>query len=172
MSSPFPPPGNQDPFGYNPQPGNTGYGAGQYGGQQFGGQQLGSPGYGFPPPPPASLSLPALFSLLLSIASPLFICACLPYLTAIVSLAGIVMGHIALVGINRSGGTRSGRGLAMGGLVVGYPVFLLGLLISSLFLLPAFLPKDFGKRPPGHENTPDEIRSPRYADQVSPLLAR
>ena len=80
--------------------------------------------------------MPALFSLLLSVASPFFICACLPYLTAIVSLAGIVMGHIALVGIGRSGGTKSGSGLAIGGLVIGYPVFLLGLMFSALMFMP------------------------------------
>ena len=74
--------------------------------------------------------------MLLSLGSPFFICACVPPMTAIVSLAGIVVGHIALVGISRSGGTKSGSGLAIGGLLIGYPVFLLGLTLSVLMFMP------------------------------------
>jgi Domain of unknown function (DUF4190) len=94
--------------------------------------------------------MPALFSLLASIVAPLFICVCLPILTTIASLTGIVLGHIALVRIGRSQGTLSGSGLAIGGLVLGYPVFLFSLMIFALSLLP----KDFGKPPVGFENTP------------------
>ena len=96
------------------------------------------------------MALAALFSLILSIVSPFFICVCLPYVTAAVSLAGIVLGHIALLKIRKSGGTLSGSGLAIGGLIVGYPVLLLGVLFSSLL----FLPSDFGKREPGFDKTP------------------
>jgi hypothetical protein len=92
----------------------------------------------------------ALFSLLAGIISPIFICVCMPYITAAVALTGIVLGHIAIVKINRSRGTLSGGGLAVGGLVIGYPVLLLGLVFSLVYLLP----QDFGKRPPGYENTP------------------
>jgi hypothetical protein len=136
VSSPFPPSGNENPFSSFQQPGNTGFGGQPFGGQPPGGQQFGSPGYGFPPRQPTTLALPALFSLLLSVASPFFVCVCLSYLTPIVSLAGIVMGHIALVRIARSGGTKSGSGLAIGGLVIGYPMFLLGLMFWAILLMP------------------------------------
>jgi len=96
------------------------------------------------------LSLPALFSLLASIASPFFICICLPVLTVAGSLVGIVLGHIAMYKISRSGGRLSGSGLALTGLLLGYPVFLMALSFS---LFGFFMPKDFGKPPPGYENT-------------------
>jgi hypothetical protein len=67
----------------------------------------------------------ALFSLLASIASPVFICVCLPYGTAIVALVGVVLGHISLIKVSRSRGTLSGGGLAIGGLCIGYPALLL-----------------------------------------------
>lgn len=79
----------------------------------------------------------ALFSLIASLASPVFICACLPFLTPVVALVGVVLGHVALIKIGRSRGTLSGGGLAIAGLCLGYPALLLGVLISSL----AFLPK-------------------------------
>lgn len=100
------------------------------------------------------MSLGALFSLLASIASPFFICACLPYLTPIVALAGIVLGHVALFKISRSRGTLSGGGLAIGGLVIGYPVLLLGLMISALALMPR--PKNVAVAKPLDPNSSSE----------------
>jgi threonine/homoserine/homoserine lactone efflux protein len=47
------------------------------------------------------------------------------------SVAAIVCGHVALRQINRSGGRQGGRGLAVGGLVIGY----LSVLIAALVLL-------------------------------------
>lgn len=89
-----------------------------------------------PPYQPKSLTLPALFSLVLSIVSPLFLCACLPIGVAVTSLVGIVLGHVALVRIGRSQGTLSGGGLAIGGLVIGYPMFLLGAMFVALSFMP------------------------------------
>jgi len=98
--------------------------------------------------------MPALISLILGVIAPFSACVCtclgLPYVTAIIALAGIVLGHIGLSRIGKSGGALSGSGLAIGGLVIGYPMLLLGLIFSSFL----FLPKDFGKPEPGHENTP------------------
>lgn len=56
----------------------------------------------------------------------------MPYLTAAISLVAVVLGHFALVRIGRSGGTQSGSGLAIGGLVIGYPLILVGLMFSAL----------------------------------------
>ncbi len=148
VSSPFPPSPGNDPFSNFPPPANQGFGAPQFGGQHFGNSVYGQP------PPQASLSLAALFSLLASIASPFFICACLPYLTPIVALTGIVLGHVALVKISRSRGTLSGGGLAIGGLVLGYPVLLLGLMFSALVFLPK--PQNVPVAKPLDPNSPSE----------------
>lgn len=42
------------------------------------------------------------------------------FLPLLASLAGIILGHLALAGINRSGGFLRGRGLAVAALVCGY----------------------------------------------------
>ncbi len=145
MSSSFPPlPDNPNPFAYNPPTGNA----------AFPNQPYGGTGFGPPPRQPASLALSALFSLLLSLVSPVFICLCFPYLTAILSLAGIVMGHIALSRISKSGGTLSGGGLAIGGLAVGYPSLLFGLAFSAFIIFATLAPKDLGKPDPALANTP------------------
>jgi hypothetical protein len=49
------------------------------------------------------------------------------------SLAAVVLGHVALAQIARSGGTQTGRGAAVAGLVLGY----LGLLALGIGLLGA-----------------------------------
>jgi hypothetical protein len=46
------------------------------------------------------------------------------------SIAAVVMGHVALRQINRSGGTQTGRGIAITGLALGY----LGLLTLALVM--------------------------------------
>ena len=163
VSSSFPPsPDSPNPFTVNPQTGNFGPGGQQTGGQQFGNQPFGSPqfggqqfggaGPGFPPYQPKSLTWPALFSLVLSIGSPAFLCACLPIGMAVMSLVGIVLGHVALVRIGRSQGTLSGGGLAIGGLVIGYPMFLLG----AMFVALSFMPRTPVKHVPIDENAPSE----------------
>jgi hypothetical protein len=78
------------------------------------------------------LSLTALFSLLSALLSPLLSCFCVP--TIVFSLAAVVLGHIGLVHINRSQGRLSGMGLAIAGLVLGYPL----LLISGIMAVPFF----------------------------------
>jgi hypothetical protein len=148
MSSPFPPSPGKDPFSSLPPPGNQGFGGPQFGGPQFGNSPYGAP------PPPSSLSMGALFSLLASIVSPFFICACLPYLTAVVALVGVVLGHIALIKIGRSRGSLSGGGLAIGGLCIGYPVLLVGLLFSAIALMPA--PKNLPPPVAFDPNAPSE----------------
>ena len=46
------------------------------------------------------------------------------------SVAAVVMGHVALRQINRSGGTQTGRGVAITGLALGY----IGLLVLALVM--------------------------------------
>lgn len=71
-----------------------------------------SPG---PPPvyPASQTNGMAIASLVLGIVS----LACSHCITAI---PGVIFGHIALKQIRESGGTQTGRGLAMAGLVTGY----------------------------------------------------
>jgi hypothetical protein len=54
--------------------------------------------------------------------------------TGIASIAAIVLGHSALVVVRRSGGYLGGRGLAWGGLVLGYlQLTALGVLACTVF---------------------------------------
>jgi hypothetical protein len=46
------------------------------------------------------------------------------------SLAAIICGHLGLREIDRSGGTQTGRGMAIAGLVIGY----LGLIAAVLYV--------------------------------------
>jgi hypothetical protein len=65
-----------------------------------------------PPYPPQANGL-AIASLVLGIVS-LATCNCLT------AIPGIILGHMGLGQIRRSGGTQTGRGMALGGLVMGY----------------------------------------------------
>jgi hypothetical protein len=47
------------------------------------------------------------------------------------SVAAVIMGHVALRQINRSGGRQGGRGVALAGLAIGY----LGILTLALVML-------------------------------------
>jgi Domain of unknown function (DUF4190) len=78
------------------------------------------------------LSLPALFSLLSAVFAPLLACFCIP--TIAFSLVAVVLGHIGLSQTSRSHDRRSGKGLAIGGMVLGY----LLLLISGVCAIPYF----------------------------------
>lgn len=85
------------------------------------------------PPPPAALQAPvfvrpaartngfAIASLVLGLV----------WMWWLGSLAAIACGHVALRQIARSGGSQSGRGLAITGLVFGY----LGALVLAIILL-------------------------------------
>lgn len=101
-SYPPPPPGEGYPGGYVPPPA----GAPPYGGQP---QYYG----GYQGPMAPSTSGFAIASLILSIAS--FVI--LPIIGAVL---GVIFGHLALNEIKQSQGRVEGRGLALGGLIVGY----------------------------------------------------
>ncbi len=67
------------------------------------------------------MSALAVLSLILGAISPFFLCLC--YTSFVTSLAAIVTGHIARSSIRRSGGTTTGSGVALGGLILGYLTF-------------------------------------------------
>lgn len=86
---------------------------------------------GYPPQPKTSGL--AIWSLVLGFLS----LACFSILCAI---PGVICGHKALSKIKHSGGTLSGQGLAIAGLVMGY----IGLLLAVILIVPDFL-KAFGR---------------------------
>jgi hypothetical protein len=98
-----------------------GYGAPQfpYGMQQPGyGQPYGyGPSGGYRPPKTNTLAIVSL------VTSLLWVCG-------VGSLAAIICGHLGLREIDRSGGSQTGRGMAIAGLVIGY----LGLISAVLYL--------------------------------------
>lgn len=123
---------NLPPPPYGDQPGQ------QPPGQQPPGQQ--PPGYGQPPPgqqPPGYGQPPpaygqggygepktnglAIASLILSI---LGICC------GIGAIAGIVLGFVARSQINNSGGTQKGEGLAMAGIIIGFVMIALNIILA------------------------------------------
>jgi hypothetical protein len=87
-----------------------------------------APGYGYgggyPPPPSRRTNGLAIASLVSSIAG---LATC-----GIGSIVGVVLGHIAVGQVKRSG--EEGRGLAIAGLAVGYGVLAL-VLLYILFLV-------------------------------------
>ncbi|GAB2753490.1 DUF4190 domain-containing protein [Amycolatopsis magusensis] len=102
MSNPQDPHGQQDPYGHpsGPFP------------QQSGGYP--PPGYGpsgYGGPPQSQDQGMAVGSLVCSIVG-IFICP------AVLSIVGIVLGHIAVGKADR--GEAGGRGMAMAGLIIGY----------------------------------------------------
>ena len=132
MSSPFQPPQGPQPFGSPvvppPGPPSLGMPLPPYGSQP-------RPSFAYQPAP--RTSLPALFSLLSALFAPLLACFCIP--TIAFSLVAVVLGHIGLAQTSRSHDRRSGKGLAIGGLAIGYSL----LLISAIGAVP-FL-RGFGR---------------------------
>ncbi|MFC4119609.1 DUF4190 domain-containing protein [Nonomuraea zeae] len=141
----------QEPLGYGQQPPSGGYGqqpqSGGYGqqppsggyGQQppsygyaqqgYGQQGYSQPGYGqYGAPPPRSTNGMAVASLVLGIIGLIF--------CGITSIPGVILGHIALNKIKRTG--EEGSGMAVGGLVTSYitvVLWVLGWLIFGGMLL-------------------------------------
>ena len=52
------------------------------------------------------------------------------------AVPGIIMGHIALHQINRTG--EQGHGLALAGLIVGYVMVALGLILTAVWIIAFF----------------------------------
>jgi WD40 repeat protein len=81
--------------------------------------------------PPRTSGL-AITSLTLGVISPLMLCLC--SLSLVTSLIAIVTGHVSLWQIKNSGGNLAGRGIAIGGLLMGYPMLLVSILVLAIFL--------------------------------------
>jgi hypothetical protein len=101
-----------------------------------------------PPPPPARWGGPAPGSIypgggtpgvagpktsglaIASLVTGLFFWCC-----AVPGIVAIVLGHLALESIEDSGGTKSGRGMAIAGIVLGWVgVAIVGLIVLGWFL--------------------------------------
>lgn len=126
------PPGysQEQPLGYGQQPPSAG-GYGQqppsYGGyaqQGYGqgyGQAYGQPGYGYAPP--RSTNGMAVASLVLGIIGLVF--------CGLTSIPGVILGHIALNRIKKTG--EEGSGMAIGGLVTSYITVVIWVLCWFIF---------------------------------------
>jgi hypothetical protein len=127
MSSDYQPPNPFSQFG-TPPPGQPS----PDGAPSPWGPNQGGPGGYYQPHTPSRLSLYALFSLLSALFAPVLFCMCIP--TILGSLAAVILGHIGLYQVQRSEGRLHGMGLAIAGLLLGYPL----LLISGVMAVPFF----------------------------------
>ncbi len=143
----YPAPGGAQP-GYPPPPypGPTGYGTPSYPPPpQYGAPQYGTPpappGYGTPPgygPPPSgylspeysAYGQPAQKTNQMAIAS--LVASCIGFLCWFGSIAGIVLGIVALNQIKQS--REEGHGLAVAGIAVGAVSLIVGILFFILAL--------------------------------------
>lgn len=135
-SSDEPPYGEQPPYGQQPPPqppyGDQG-GQAPYGQQPYGAPppppSYGSPyqpyGYGAPTPTPQT-SVMAIISLVTGIIG-LFACC-----SFVFSIAAVVLGFLGKKEIDESNGAKTGRGMAMAGLILGVVGIVLGVLYIVL----------------------------------------
>lgn len=100
-----------------------------------------------PAQPPARLSRTALISCVVAALSPLGVCLCYP--TLIGSGIALILGHIAIYRIWRSGGQQWGNAFAAIALLISYPLLGLGIVWLSL--------KPFADMPQA-QRTPAQIR--------------
>ncbi|GAA3154303.1 hypothetical protein GCM10010466_51580 [Planomonospora alba] len=108
--------------GYGPPGGNGGYGGPPAGGYDPYGYD--PYGYGAPPPPARPSNGMAIASLVLGIVG-LFTCG-------VTSVVGIILGHVSMSQIKRTG--EEGRGMAVAGLVLSYFGVAAWVLVALLYL--------------------------------------
>ncbi|QYC40743.1 hypothetical protein Nocox_15640 [Nonomuraea coxensis DSM 45129] len=110
-------------YGEQPQSG-AGYGQQQYAyGQMPPSGAYGYNPYGAPPPPPRPTNGMAVASLVLGIVGMI---SC-----GLTSIIGVILGHIALARIKRSG--EEGQGMAVAGLVTSYVMVVINVLLLIWF---------------------------------------
>ncbi|MEU6794505.1 DUF4190 domain-containing protein [Nonomuraea wenchangensis] len=110
-------------YGQQPQSG-AGYGQQQYAyGQMPPSGAYGYNPYGAPPPPPRPTNGMAVASLVLGIVGMI---SC-----GLTSIVGVILGHIALARIKRSG--EEGQGMAVAGLVTSYIMVVINVLLLIWF---------------------------------------
>ncbi|MFI7124291.1 DUF4190 domain-containing protein [Nonomuraea sp. NPDC050153] len=112
------PPSYEQPLGYGQQPPS----AGGYGQQPPSYGQQGY-GYGMPPQQPRSTNGMAVASLVLGIIGLIF--------CGLTSIPGVILGHIALNRIKKTG--EEGSGMAVGGLVTSYITVVIWVLCWIIF---------------------------------------
>lgn len=144
MSNPYPPPYGSEPYqqpqtGYSQPQGDYSQYAQQPQSQYnqpppgYGQPGYGQPGYGQPAYGQPVMAVQqqsnnnALISLILGIC-------CYVGLGILTGIPAVIFGHKALKEIDRSGGTQSGKPLAIIGLVLGY-MGIVGTLLVCLFLV-------------------------------------
>ncbi|MED7925397.1 DUF4190 domain-containing protein [Nonomuraea sp. LP-02] len=117
--------GQQPQGGYGEQPqSGAGYGQQQYAyGQMPPSGAYGYNPYGAPPPPPRPTNGMAVASLVLGIVGMI---SC-----GLTSIVGVILGHIALARIKRSG--EEGQGMAVAGLVTSYIMVVINVLLLIWF---------------------------------------
>ncbi|HEX4220022.1 MAG TPA: DUF4190 domain-containing protein [Acidimicrobiales bacterium] len=102
---------------------------GQYPPGQFPGVGYGAPAYGYVTPMGPKQNGLAIASLICAIGGIFFL--------GIPSILGIIFGFIARSQIQRSEGTQTGSGLALAGIIVGFCVVAIGILILLLAVVSA-----------------------------------
>ncbi|MGN6324386.1 DUF4190 domain-containing protein [Pseudolysinimonas sp.] len=133
-SPPTPPPAPAAPA--QPAPGQSAPGQPVYGQPVYGQPAAGQPAYGQPAYGQPAYGQPygyaagprtnvlAIVSLVLSLAG---------LVTGITAVGGIICGHIAMAQIKRTG--ENGRGLALGGVIAGYIIAGLGILLIIAYVI-------------------------------------
>lgn len=127
QSSPYGGPSSPNPYGPTPEPQQP-YGAPpQYGAAPppYGSQPSAYPPGG--PPGPYSGYPQSQGTNGLAIAS--MVCSILGICCVLLAIPGVILGHVALSQISRQGG--DGRGMAIAGLVIGYLVLLLNIVLIA-----------------------------------------
>lgn len=121
-----------------PPPGHPHYGPPGYPPYGYYYGPAGYPPPYYPGPMPPSTSYFAIASLACALAG---IFVFFPFGAGLGSILGIIFGHVALGDINRSRGTKVGKGMAVAGLVIGYLVLALSVALLLLVLLyrPGFI---------------------------------
>ncbi|MEO3871656.1 DUF4190 domain-containing protein [Nonomuraea sp. B12E4] len=112
-----PPSYPQEQLGYGQLPPSGGYG------QQPPSYGYAQPNYGYAAPPPRSTNGMAVASLVMGIIGLVF--------CGLTSIPGVILGHIALSRIKKTG--EEGSGMAVGGLVTSYITVVLWLLCWIVF---------------------------------------
>lgn len=138
MSNPYPPPYGSDPYqqsqqsGYSQPQGDYS----QYSSQPQYNQGYAQPGYGQPAYVQPVVAVQQQTNNNATISLILGIC-CYIGLGILTGIPAVLFGHKALREIDRSGGTQSGKPLAIIGLVLGY-MGIVGTLLVCFFLIFVF----------------------------------
>ncbi len=122
-----PPGGYYGPQGHGP--GFPGYGSPMYSAPMYGAPIYNQQGGYYPPPVSKPTSGLAVASLCCSVGGVLIF-----FIWPLTAIAGIILGFLALSHIDRSRDTVSGRGLAIAGIIVGFFVVAITIIIIVIIV--------------------------------------